>query len=186
MDHPLMGPAEWQAIYDRAWGLYYSPAHVETLLKRAVASRISAARLANMIFYFYASHTYERVHPLQSGVLRRKLRRQRRPGLAVESPFVFYPRRVRDLVLTYGSGLAFLWQLTRLRWRIQRDPANEQYTDRAIAPADDDGLEMYQATEGARIALAQARQRAATIRAAREGGLAVPRPHAGDGVAIPR
>jgi hypothetical protein len=130
-------------------GTLLSRAHIETLLKRAVASRISAARLANMIFYFRASHTYERVHPLQSGVVRRKLRRQRRPGLPRENALVFYARRLKEFVETYGGGLWFLWTLTLLRWRIQRDPASRQYTDIAITPAegDDDGLEMYQATE---------------------------------------
>jgi radical SAM superfamily enzyme YgiQ (UPF0313 family) len=164
-DHPRMSRPEWQAIYDRAWGLYYSRAHVETLLKRAVASRISAARMANMIFYFRASHTYERVHPLQSGVVRRKLRRQRRPGLPRENALVFQARRLKEFVETYGAGLWFLWTLTLVRWRIQRDPANRQYTDIAITPAggDDEGLEMFQATEAARAAVAWARRRTAAV-----------------------
>jgi len=180
-DHPLMSRAEWQAIYERAWGLYYSREHIVTLLKRAVASRISAARLANMIFYFYASHTYEKVHPLQSGLFRRKVRRHRRPGLPPESPLVFYPRRVKEFVATYGPGLRFLWRLTRLRWSIQRDPASRRYTDVAIAPAEleGDGLEMYQATEAARTAVAQARERADAIRSARGGRLATSQPDLG-------
>jgi len=47
-----------------------------------------------MIFYFYASHKLEGVHPLQSGVFRRKRRSQRRPGFPHESAMIFYPRRV--------------------------------------------------------------------------------------------
>jgi hypothetical protein len=29
--HPRMSAAEWQDIYRRAWHLYYSPEHIETL-----------------------------------------------------------------------------------------------------------------------------------------------------------
>jgi radical SAM superfamily enzyme YgiQ (UPF0313 family) len=170
-DHPLMSRTEWQATYHRAWQLYYSWDHIETLLRRAVASHISVARLAAMIFYFSASHAHERVHPLQSGVFRRKVRRQRRHGLPRESAVAFYPRRLREIAFTYGPGLWFLWRVWRLRKRIERDPAARLYTDAAIAPAegeDGDGLELYQATEAARSAVAQAKKRAEMIRAARE------------------
>jgi hypothetical protein len=79
-EHPRMSRQEWEGIYDRAWHVYYSWAHVETLLKRAIATGIKPARLASMIFQFYASYLYERVHPLQTGVFRRKVRTQRRLG----------------------------------------------------------------------------------------------------------
>jgi radical SAM superfamily enzyme YgiQ (UPF0313 family) len=160
-DHPLMTRAEWQAIYDRAWGLYYSWDHLETLLRRAVASRINPARLGAMIFYFYASHAYERVHPLQSGILRRKIRRQRRHERERESPVVFYPRRLREMLRTYVPGLWFLWRLTRLRWRIQRDPTAGRYTDIALTADGEDGerLELYQATDAARRAVAESEKR---------------------------
>ncbi|HLJ93323.1 MAG TPA: radical SAM protein, partial [Gemmataceae bacterium] len=39
--HARMSAQEWRDIYDRAWHLYYSPEHVETLLRRARASRIA-------------------------------------------------------------------------------------------------------------------------------------------------
>jgi radical SAM superfamily enzyme YgiQ (UPF0313 family) len=176
-DHPRMSGVEWQAIYDRAWHLYYSWDHVETLLKRAVATHTSPGRLQAMIFYFYASHTFERVHPLQSGAFRRKIRRQRRHGLPRESPLVFYPRRLKEVALTYGPGLWFLWKVWRLRKRIERDPAVKLYTDAALASTEaDDGdrLELYQATEAARSAVARERKRVETVRAAREGRVTMP------------
>src|SRR5258708_26449647 len=76
--HPRMTAEEWEGIYKKAWHLYYSPKHVETLLRRAAATRLNTGRVASMIFYFYASHAFEGVHPLQSGVFRRKRRSQRR------------------------------------------------------------------------------------------------------------
>src|SRR5208337_3349806 len=78
-DHPRMTGEQWQSIYDRAWHLYYSPEHIETLIKRAIGSGINPARVTSMIFTFYASHAFEKVHPLQSGAVRRKRRKDRRP-----------------------------------------------------------------------------------------------------------
>jgi len=109
-DHPLMSAAEWQDIYLRAWHLYYSPEHIETLIKRAVASGIRTKRITSMIFYFYASHAYERVHPLQGGIIRRKRRSQRRPGFPRENLVRFFARRVHEMAMTYLPGLWFLWR----------------------------------------------------------------------------
>ena len=85
--------------------------------------------------------------------------------LVAENALVFHARRLKEFVETYGGGLWFLCTLTLLRWRIQRDPAGRQYNDIAIAPAeqDDDGLEMYQATEAARVAVAWARRRTPAV-----------------------
>jgi len=169
--HPRMSREQWQGIYDRAWDLYYSPQHVETLLRRAAATGIKPARLAGMIFDFYASYRYERVHPLQSGVFRRKVRTERRHGLPLESPLVFYPRRAWEMLRTYVPGLWYFWRLTRLRKRIQRDPAARRYTDVAIAPVGDgdgeQGLEMFGVTDAARAAVDKAHRRDEAIARAR-------------------
>ena len=45
MRHPRMSRQEWSDIYDRAWRLYYSPQHVETLLRRAVPGAPERATL---------------------------------------------------------------------------------------------------------------------------------------------
>ena len=45
MRHPRMSRQEWSDIYDRAWRLYYSPRHVETLLRRARAGAPERATL---------------------------------------------------------------------------------------------------------------------------------------------
>jgi radical SAM superfamily enzyme YgiQ (UPF0313 family) len=166
IDHPRMTGAEWQSAYDRAWHLYYSPEHIETLIKRSIASGINPARLTSMIFTFYASHAFEKVHPLQSGVFRRKLRKQRRSGLRRENPLIFYPRRAREIVTGYLPALRFLWKVNRLRHQLTKDPATRHYTDIAITPLENElgePLELYEATEGARQAAARARVRAAAM-----------------------
>ncbi len=167
-DHPRMSAAEWQDIYQRAWHLYYSPAHIETLIKRAVASGMRTRRMSSMIFYFYGSHAYERVHPLQGGIIRRKLRTQRRPGFPRENALRFFMRRAREMSATYVPGLWFFWRLERLRRKIQNDPASKHYTDAALSPVADGefsaDLELYHATDSARRAADQARTRAEEMR----------------------
>ena len=167
-DHPRMSAAEWEDIYQRAWHLYYSPKHIRTLIKRAVASGIRTRRMTSMIFYFYASHAYEHVHPLQGGILRRKNRTQRRPGFPRQNLLAFFARRTREMFSTYVPGLWFFWRLERLRKRIEKDPASKSYTDLALSPVDDDEfgdeLELYHASDGARRAAAQAQARADEMR----------------------
>jgi len=123
---------EWQEVYRRAWDLYYSAEHIETILRRAKASGIKPVRLLNHILQFYFTFLQENVHPLQGGYLRRKLRRQRRAGLPRENPLVFYPRRVREVITTHAKLAAFYLYLHRIRRRVERDPS--PYTDSALAP----------------------------------------------------
>lgn len=166
-DHPRMTSAEWEDIYRRAWHLYYTPAHIETLIKRAVAVGIRTKRITSMVFYFSASHFYEHVHPLQGGILRRKRRSQRRPGLPRENPFTFAIRRTREVISTYVPGLLYFWRLERLRRKIENDPASKNYTDLALSPVGDDEfgeLELYHATNSARIAANRAKSRAQEMR----------------------
>jgi len=130
--HPAMSAAEWQEIYRRAWDLYYSAEHIETIFRRAKASGIKPVRLLNHILQFYFTFVQEKVHPLQGGYFRRKLRRHRRSGLPRENPLIFYPRRVREVLDTHARLVAFYIHLHRIRRRVERDPS--QYIDRALAP----------------------------------------------------
>lgn len=134
--HPRMSAAEWQDIYRRAWHLYYSPEHIETLLRRAHAGGPRAKRLAAMIYLYYGSYRFENVHPLQCGVLRRKVRTTRRPGLPRENPLFFYPRRLWEMLSTYAAAGSFYLWLQRLRKRIERDPKAASYTDLALSKPD--------------------------------------------------
>jgi hypothetical protein len=134
-EHPRMSAAEWKAAYDRAWHLYYSPEHVEVLLRRSRAGGTRTSRLAGAIFTFYGSYRFEGVHPLQSGAFRRKVRRTRRPGTPSLNPLFFYPKRVLEMISTYARGAVYYLWLNRLRRRIERDPDAAAYTDAAIAVA---------------------------------------------------
>ena len=134
------------------------------MLRRSVSSDCSLRRLALMIGNFYGAFRYEKVHPLQSGILRRKNRRTRRPTLPRENPLVFYPRRVRDYLTTY---LPLAWgfvKLRRLTRKIDKDPTKWGYTDQALAKVEvgaEEELEMFERSDQARENVARARVRVA-------------------------
>jgi hypothetical protein len=128
--HPAMSAAAWQKLYRDAFDLYYSPAHIERLFRRAKASGIKPVRLVNHVVQFYFTFRQEKVHPLQGGFFRRKLRRQRRSGLKRENPLVFYPRRVWEVADTHVRLAAYYWFLHRTRKRVERD--TRPYSDQAL------------------------------------------------------
>jgi radical SAM superfamily enzyme YgiQ (UPF0313 family) len=130
--HPRMSKQQWQDIYARAWELYYSPDHVETLLRRARASGCGTRQLAAAILFYHGSYRFEGIHPLQCGILRRKVRTTRRPGLPRENPLLFYPRRAWEMCTASAGMLGYHLWLERLRQRIERDPRGAMYTDAAL------------------------------------------------------
>jgi radical SAM superfamily enzyme YgiQ (UPF0313 family) len=133
-DHPRMTAEEWRTAYDRAWHLYYTPEHIETLLRRARASRSSPSRLAQMILFFYGTYRFERLHPLQAGLFRRKVRTTRRPGLPRVHPLIFYPNRLLEIVKTQLSIAWFFLKVDHIRRRVVRDPTSKTYRDRSLEP----------------------------------------------------
>ncbi len=130
--HPLMSADEWQKVYRQAWDLYYSAEHIETIFRRAKASGIKPVRLLNHILQFYFTFIQENVHPLQGGYFRRKIRHTRRSHLPRESPLVFCPRRLREVIATHAKLAAFYLYLHRIRRRVERD--DRPYTDPALTP----------------------------------------------------
>jgi hypothetical protein len=145
--HQAMSAAEWQELYRRAFDLYYSPEHIERLFRRAKASGIKPVRLVNHVMQFYFTFRQEKVHPLQGGFVRRKIRSQRRPGLPLENPVVFYPRRVWEVVDTHVRMAAFYWQLHRIRKKVERDPL--PYVDPALTPVPAEPLQKRAPVEAA-------------------------------------
>jgi radical SAM superfamily enzyme YgiQ (UPF0313 family) len=158
--HPLMGPEELLETYRTAWDLYFTEAHVERLMRRAIASGIKPVKIWQNVMQIHGSMHFEGVHPQQGGYFRRKVRTQRRHGVKLESPLVFYPRRLWELFATYGPFLAYGWTLHRLRKRIERDPTAKTYRDLALTPvavAEDEELEMFHLNDSAEAAVAKAK-----------------------------
>jgi hypothetical protein len=160
-DHPKMSRAEWQAIYQEAWHLYYSHAHVETLMRRAAASGIPMTSFVKVLVPFMTMVPLEGVHPLQAGLFRLKHPSERRPGLPRERALPFYLRFVGNLVaknLALARTILWIWRTKR---RIERDPARRSYTDLALAAVPDEGLgslDLFTKTSGAREAIEHQRK----------------------------
>ncbi len=162
--HPKMSKEEWERAYDLAWRTYYTPEHMETILRRAMAKRISPGKMMFLLIWFWGCVTLEKVHPLQGGFLRRKVRADRRPGFPIENPLVFYVKRVAELVATYAQVAGMVWRLSRVRSRLKRDPEARNYMDQALMPVTDsdlDTLEMLNVTDSARAAGDKVRRDAA-------------------------
>ena len=95
-----------EQVYMDAWNRYYSPEHVETIMRRGESSGINRTKLFNSLTIFLGAPTIEGVHPLQFGFIRRKIRTQRRHGMPIVNPLIFYPWRVYDFVRAACAGSA--------------------------------------------------------------------------------
>jgi radical SAM superfamily enzyme YgiQ (UPF0313 family) len=156
-NHPKMSKEEWEEVYQSAWAQYFTPEHMETLLRRGASTNCSMSRLVSFMFLFGYSVPIEHVHPLQGGLLRRKYRRDRRPGMPIEPIWSFYPKFAWDVVSKTARSLRLLLWMDRVRRRVQKDPNRYFYTDQAMAPVADDEdetLELLTHSAAAREAVA--------------------------------
>jgi radical SAM superfamily enzyme YgiQ (UPF0313 family) len=141
--HPRMSEEQWVQAYRDAWKTYYSPEHVETILRRAYASGLSMSKVTNAIMVFSGAFKIEEVHPLQLGIVRRKARTHRRYGMPLESPLIFYPRRGAELFSALVRWAKLAVGLRRLRKRIEADPTAKHYTDEALQVTAADKLDHF-------------------------------------------
>jgi hypothetical protein len=136
-----MSPAAWKRVYRESWARYYTDEHVETILRRAFASGLAMNKVSGLVTWLSGATPIERVHPLQLGIFRRKIRTQRRSGMPIESPMVFYPRRALEITKSTVQWLARAQRYRTLRKRIAADPASRTYVDEALAPPPLDAAE---------------------------------------------
>jgi hypothetical protein len=61
--------------------------------------------------------------------------------LPVESPLIFYPRYVSDLVKKHIPLAGLVWRYRRLRRQMKADPHARNYTDLALTPVTEDDSE---------------------------------------------
>jgi radical SAM superfamily enzyme YgiQ (UPF0313 family) len=158
--HATMSTEQWEQVYQDAWTTYYSAEHMETVMRRSVATRSNAGNMLFLLLWYWGCIVLEKVHPLQGGYLRRKYRKERRPTLPIESPLVFYPRYIGDLLYKHIKLAQQVWRFGRFRYRLKRDPDSRNYVDLALTPvvADDfDSFDMFKASESAKSAVMKVR-----------------------------
>jgi hypothetical protein len=160
--HPKMSDAEWDEAYRAAWAAYYTPEHARTVLRRVATNRPAMLNsIASTLLWFNTMIPIEGVHPLEAGVLRLKFRRDRRPGLPIEHPFVFYPGLLRETAHKLRQYWSVYRTLRAAVKAVKADPNRASYTDIAITPqveGEFDSLDLYHATRGGEAALARKRR----------------------------
>lgn len=132
--HPIMSDTDWEKVYFDSWKQFYTPEHVETVLRRDAARGARTKALYSSMIHFLGAILIENVHPLECGIVRRKHRDQRRYGMKLENPLVFYPKRAVEAV-----WVAFSWARLFLRFRpamkrVLADENRRSYTDLALTP----------------------------------------------------
>ena len=133
--HARMSKAEWEKAYMDAWARYYSDDHVETdLAARGRHRHPPVEGLRHAATIFSGSARIERVHPLQFGFFRRKVRTQRRPRLPVVNPLVFYPWRAFDVARTVWQWFQLVRRYRAIMLRVKADPTAKDYIDEALTP----------------------------------------------------
>jgi hypothetical protein len=148
--HPLMSAAAWEGAYRGAWRAFYAYDHVVTVMKRALATNNSPGKVLFFLGWFTGSIGIEGVHPLECGVLRRKVRRDRRPELARQSPLVFYPRYwLETAVKLLRWGFVFA-RFAPAYWSLKLRRKRFAYADAALTPVsdhDEEDLELFHTDE---------------------------------------
>ncbi len=139
--HPKMSKSEWEETYRKAWKTYYTDQHIETVLRRAIATGTSPGKTMFFITWFTGCIDIEGIHPLEGGFLRRKHRRTRRSGLPLENPLIFYPRTILETLIKQLRWIKLYARLRLIYMRVKKDPARFHYIDTALEPVTENETE---------------------------------------------
>jgi len=144
--HSKMSRSEWRDVYRRAWDTYYTDEHVETVLRRAIATGTSPGKTMFLIVWFKGCYDIEGIHPLEGGFLRIRSRRNRRSELPLESPLIFYPKIWAKMLQSQLRWISLYTRMRLIYRRVRKDPARFEYSDLALEPVTDheEEREMFQ------------------------------------------
>ena len=94
--------------------------------------RLQTSKLVTLLAIFSSCVRIEGVHPLQFGLVRRKSRTQRRYGMPLVNPLIFYPWRAYDFSMAMAKWGLIFWRYYRMMKRIKKNPAAKSYSDEAM------------------------------------------------------
>lgn len=132
--HPHMSREKWEETYRKAWKTYYTFEHIETILRRAIATGTSPGKTMFFITWFMGCIDIEKIHPLEGGFLRKKVRRTRRSRLPLENPLMFYPRVFFETLRRQLKWITLYLRLRLIYRKVRKDPQKNQYMDAALEP----------------------------------------------------
>lgn len=113
------------------------------------------------VAFFFRTIEIEGVQPLEGGAFRLKYRRDRRSGMKLENPLVFYPRYVWESARKIWDYVRMYRRLKAILNEALAAPDRWTYRDVAITPPDKDEFErlsLYHETTGGVAALARKRR----------------------------
>lgn len=139
--HAKMSKSEWERTYRKAWETYYTDEHIDTVLRRAIATGTSPGKTMFFITWFKGCIGIEKIHPLEGGFLRLKHRLSRRSGLPLENPLLFYPKYLATMLWKQFRWLSLYLRLRLIYLKIKRDPNRLAYMDLALEPVREDEIE---------------------------------------------
>jgi hypothetical protein len=117
--------------------------------------------LIGLLFLSRTSVPIEHAHPLQGGLLRRKYRLDRRPGMPIEPIWSFYPKFAWNFAKNSFYEMRLLvWLVIRMQ-QIYGDKNRYAYVDQALTPVTDDEpdrLELFTHSEAARESVKHTRK----------------------------
>lgn len=139
--HPLMSKEIWEDTYRKAWKAYYTDEHIETVLRRAIATGTSPGKTMFFITWFNGCIDIERIHPLEGGFLRRRHRKSRRSSMPLENPLVFYPKTIFGTLWKQVRWITLYSRLRLIYRKVRKDPKKLEYMDLALEPIREDEIE---------------------------------------------
>ena len=139
--HPQMSRENWEETYRKAWKTYYTDAHIETILRRAIATGTSPGKTMFFITWFNGCIDIEKIHPLEGGFLRRKFRTSRRSGMPLENPLTFYPKYYAETMFKQVQWVSLYTRLRLIYRKVRNDPKKLEYMDLALEPVSDNEIE---------------------------------------------
>jgi hypothetical protein len=113
---------------------YYTPEHMETVLRRAAATGIPLEDMMALLLPFHFCTAYEKIDPLQGGYLRRRSRTDRRSTLPKEKFVQFYRKYGGELIYKFVGMAQLSWRFHRFTRRLEREPDAKKYVDWALMP----------------------------------------------------
>jgi hypothetical protein len=131
--HPNMSKEQWEQSYQRAWDQYYTLEHVETVLRRAAARDQNLKKVTFLLLWSYGSSNIEKTHPEEGGIFRRKVRTMRSSKMPLEHPFIFYPRRLWEVLSSSCQWALLAWKFHRIQKKVKMDPKRHEYSDVALS-----------------------------------------------------
>ena len=149
--HAKMTKEEWQGAYRSAWDIFYTDEHLETIMRRAHATGINIRSLMPVLMWFSSAVKIEELHPLQWGIFRVKHRKDRRPGLPIESPLSFYASYAAETAREGGEARAALAASQEHRRKIEADPERQVLSGRRSDPGRRGRLRAYGALHPERV-----------------------------------